>query len=516
MRTVIAWTETPVRATPRRGRGPGRGAAHRRAPQRHPTRPGPPPRPPRAPAARAGAFCCAAPTAAAASVAREGRRQERVLRPLLQARCSCGRSWRGRWLGLHRGAVPTAARPLLPRAPLRWVTAGGGGGHARAGVRRVRRRPAARAQGPQGARLGVGTNSGTAEGACVQAHLHGTGSRLHARVLGPHARDARTALRQGPVYCVAYASNGKRFASGGADRTVIIWTSKARHGGGVEGQQEGGLGHGPAACCGSSPLPVPNAVHMRMRPPPTMPPHHCAPQAEGILKYTHGDSIQALAYNPATHQLASGTATDLGLWSPEQKSVTKHKVCARGAPWVEPCWQQAARRGCSSVWTSLPGLPLPDAPRPPRRRVPAPTQVNSKVLALAWAPDGLSLAAACYDGSVSVRDRGGNEKARFTAGQTPAWSVAWALQVGGQAGVPEMGRARLCRVRAATGRPRPSHPNPGRTRTCWWSAASTATCASSRRRGCRRPRTRRCRVGAGLGLGGDTCKAGVQAQAVGD
>lgn len=33
-------------------------------------------------------------------------------------------------------------------------------------------------------------------------------------------------LLQDSVYCVAYAHNGKRFASGGADNTVIIWTSK--------------------------------------------------------------------------------------------------------------------------------------------------------------------------------------------------------------------------------------------------------------------------------------------------
>lgn len=31
---------------------------------------------------------------------------------------------------------------------------------------------------------------------------------------------------QDAVYAVAYATNGKRFASGGADKTVIIWTSK--------------------------------------------------------------------------------------------------------------------------------------------------------------------------------------------------------------------------------------------------------------------------------------------------
>ena len=27
------------------------------------------------------------------------------------------------------------------------------------------------------------------------------------------------------VYCVAFAKDGKRFASGGADKNVIIWTS---------------------------------------------------------------------------------------------------------------------------------------------------------------------------------------------------------------------------------------------------------------------------------------------------
>ena len=79
------------------------------------------------------------------------------------------------------------------------------------------------------------------------------------------------------LYCVAYARDGKRFASGGEDKTIIIWTSKA----------------------------------------------------EGILKYSHNDSIQCLCYNGVTQQLASGTASDFGLWSPEQKSVAKHKVSSR-------------------------------------------------------------------------------------------------------------------------------------------------------------------------------------------
>ncbi|XP_061428791.1 intraflagellar transport protein 122 homolog [Lethenteron reissneri] len=79
------------------------------------------------------------------------------------------------------------------------------------------------------------------------------------------------------VYCVAYAKDGKRFASGSADKSVIIWTSKL----------------------------------------------------EGILKYTHNDVIQSVAYNPVSHQLASCSSSDFGLWSPEQKSVQKHKASSR-------------------------------------------------------------------------------------------------------------------------------------------------------------------------------------------
>ena len=71
------------------------------------------------------------------------------------------------------------------------------------------------------------------------------------------------------------SSRARRFASGGADKAVIIWTHRA----------------------------------------------------EGILKYMHQDTIQCVAYNPVTQVLASATATDFGFWSPDQKSVAKHKVC---------------------------------------------------------------------------------------------------------------------------------------------------------------------------------------------
>ncbi|KAJ9521796.1 hypothetical protein QJQ45_024656 [Haematococcus lacustris] len=140
------------------------------------------------------------------------------------------------------------------------------------------------------------------------------------------------ALQMGPswlrdsVYCVAYAHNGKRFASGGADNTVIIWTSKA----------------------------------------------------EGILKYTHNDSIQCMAYNPVTQQLASGTASDVGLWSPEQKSVAKHKVSAR-------------------------------------------------ICSMSWTADGALLALGCFDGSISIRDKAGLEKLKVETGDAPVWCLSWTL-----------------------------------------------------------------------------------------
>ncbi|KAF4678197.1 hypothetical protein FOL47_003259 [Perkinsus chesapeaki] len=125
------------------------------------------------------------------------------------------------------------------------------------------------------------------------------------------------------VYCVSYSKQGQKFASGGADKQVIIWTSKG----------------------------------------------------EGILKYNHNDSIQFLAHNPVTQQLASGTHNDIGMWSPEQKSVQKHKVPA-------------------------------------------------KVLCMSWTSDGLHLALGLFNGYVSIRDKFCAEKARIVRSE-PVWCLAW-------------------------------------------------------------------------------------------
>ncbi|KAM6387311.1 intraflagellar transport protein 122 homolog isoform 5-T6 [Pluvialis apricaria] len=129
------------------------------------------------------------------------------------------------------------------------------------------------------------------------------------------------------VYCVAYAKDGKRFASGSADKSVIIWTSKL----------------------------------------------------EGILKYTHNDSIQCVSYNPLTHQLASCSSSDFGLWSPEQKSVSKHKT-------------------------------------------------SSKITCCSWTNDGQYLALGMFNGIVSIRNKNGDEKVKIerTGGaSSPIWSICW-------------------------------------------------------------------------------------------
>ncbi|XP_064218153.1 intraflagellar transport protein 122 homolog isoform X5 [Aotus nancymaae] len=129
------------------------------------------------------------------------------------------------------------------------------------------------------------------------------------------------------VYCVAYAKDGKRFASGSADKSVIIWTSKL----------------------------------------------------EGILKYTHNDSIQCVSYNPVTHQLASCSSSDFGLWSPEQKSVSKDKS-------------------------------------------------SSKIICCSWTNDGQYLALGLFNGIISIRNKNGEEKVKIErpgGSLSPIWSICW-------------------------------------------------------------------------------------------
>ena len=144
---------------------------------------------------------------------------------------------------------------------------------------------------------------------------------------------------KGNVFCLAYSPDGKRFASGGADKTVVIW----KH------------------------------------------------ELEGVLKFTHNDSIQAMAYNPVTLQLASCSLQDFGLWSGEQKSVVKNKL-------------------------------------------------SSRATCCAWTHDGQYLAIGLFAGVVSVRQRSGEEKVMIQRpGGHPVWCLSWSPSYGDQYGILTVG-----------------------------------------------------------------------------
>ncbi|XP_030763034.1 intraflagellar transport protein 122 homolog [Sitophilus oryzae] len=127
------------------------------------------------------------------------------------------------------------------------------------------------------------------------------------------------------VHTVSYAKNGEKFASGSADKTVIIWSNKL----------------------------------------------------EGLLKYSHNDSVQCVAFNPLSHQLASCALTDFAFWSADQKAVQKHKSGAR---------------------------------------------INS----CSWTNDGQYLALALNNGTISIRNKLGEEKGKIERPNAPAiWAITW-------------------------------------------------------------------------------------------
>jgi intraflagellar transport protein 122 len=76
------------------------------------------------------------------------------------------------------------------------------------------------------------------------------------------------------VYTLDWSYDGSCFASGGADKQVILWRASF----------------------------------------------------EPFLKYSHLESIQSVAYHPLAQKLISCSPSDFGLWSPDEKSVTKTKV----------------------------------------------------------------------------------------------------------------------------------------------------------------------------------------------
>eukprot|EP00598_Pedospumella_elongata_P006620 CAMPEP_0184976768 /NCGR_PEP_ID=MMETSP1098-20130426/7662_1 /TAXON_ID=89044 /ORGANISM="Spumella elongata, Strain CCAP 955/1" /LENGTH=1432 /DNA_ID=CAMNT_0027499697 /DNA_START=50 /DNA_END=4348 /DNA_ORIENTATION=+ len=125
------------------------------------------------------------------------------------------------------------------------------------------------------------------------------------------------------VYSVSFSCDGSRFSSGGADNVVVIWKASG----------------------------------------------------QGLLKYNHSAPIQRVAYNPTMMILASCSDVDFGLWTPDQKQVTKEKV-------------------------------------------------PSRITAACWSGDGSMLAIGMLSGQISVRNQQAEEIMRFER-RAPIWSLVF-------------------------------------------------------------------------------------------
>jgi len=94
-----------------------------------------------------------------------------------------------------------------------------------------------------------------------------------------------------------------------------------------------------------------------------------------MLKYTHSSPIQRVKYNPLSIMLASCSDNDFGIWTPEQKQVTKEKT-------------------------------------------------TSKILSVSWTSDGTLVALGMQSGVISIRNQQAEEKMRVER-KAPIWCLSF-------------------------------------------------------------------------------------------
>jgi intraflagellar transport protein 122 len=154
----------------------------------------------------------------------------------------------------------------------------------------------------------------------------------------------------GQVFTVAYAADGKRFASGDKNKFVIVWSSTG----------------------------------------------------QGLLKFTHGTPLQCLAYNPVTNSLASCSCDDFGLWVPGEESVKKRAVASKVlcADWTADGQRLALGLANGNVL-------ICDS----NGEETATIKRSAPVWCVAWNPGSDlavdSLAVGCWDGTLSFYQRNG-------------------------------------------------------------------------------------------------------------
>jgi intraflagellar transport protein 122 len=107
---------------------------------------------------------------------------------------------------------------------------------------------------------------------------------------------------------------------------------------------------------------------------------------QGILKYSHGDTIQSISQNPVSGTVLTCTASDFGLWTPDVKAVPK-------------------------------------------------TKVPSRIVCSSWTPDGQQFALGLYNGHISIRSSSGEEQVRIERGTAPIWTLNWCPKEGQETNV---------------------------------------------------------------------------------
>lgn len=165
-------------------------------------------------------------------------------------------------------------------------------------------------------RLWSEKSSTSAYSAAVAGHLTilGCENRVHLKTTEDGGLRANLTGHREKVVSIAVSSDGKRFASGDAEGTVIIWK-----------------------CNG-----------------------------EGLVKYSHSSAVRALSFNPMSNQLSSASMSEIGVWSFDQRAVDKIKtdsaiLCIAWSPCGE--WLvagsvdgslKAYNRGRTEKWSTRP------------------------------------------------------------------------------------------------------------------------------------------------------------------